>query len=772
MTASYSFQQRRAWLVLVTTLVVLALGVLLAKQVHDLLAVQRMRSEPTAPYVSAVFQLERTWSRFNQVVGDAATHTQLPDRRSVDTALQDFQQQVAALDATAPAQVLNDSPQFVQLRARLQTLLEAARDLLAQPAVTSSDYGRLSEMLHAAMPDMNAWVESATGQLTREQDELLRQQEADAQWGAGSLGVLIVFCVVSAVVLWRRQALLEQERQHMAELHVQLEASNAKAQAASRSKGHFLANMSHELRTPFNGMLGMLSLLENTPLNAQQTDYIQTATRSAKHLLTLLNDILDASAMEAGKLTLKANPVSLRAMFADVQALMKPQALEKRLGFEVQISRHMPAWLLADDTRVKQIALNLVSNALKFSTQGVVRLHVRTEPEAPMQVGTEVAVYMEVSDEGVGLSPEAVARLFQRFEQGDVDNVRKFGGTGLGLEISRTLARHMGGDITVSSTLGVGSTFTAVIRLPVVEAPAQERLDTAVVRRAPGVPGLDILVAEDNAINRKYMGLLLGNMGHSVRFAEHGGHVVNAVREKTPDIILMDLHMPEVDGLQATEAVRGLPTPLALVPIIALTADVFEESRDRVSVAGMDGFLSKPVNIHALERLLVQRFGERGASVANVPPAPVVATKSAPEAVAEKSAEAAPVAAPPRRRFRAGEVAEHLNMVMVGDLCVGVTLKGYQSLLEGVLGSESQGYKDLLAALDEGRTADLLELGHSFKGVSASLGLTALAKIALTVEKQGYSFTAEDCAQWSQSLQEAWKTTFAICARMGLVTTA
>ena len=771
MTSSYSLQQRRGLLILVTALVVLMLGGLLVKQLQDLRAVQRMRGESTVSYVSAVLQLERTWSGLDQVVHDAAASSTVLAPGRVDAALQAFEQQAAVVDAAAPELVLRDGPQFVQLRARLQTVLESAQDTLAQHPVRHADYARLSDMLHAALPDMHAWVEHATGLLTRQQDALLRQQEGDAQWMVVVLGTLIALCLMSAWGLARRQGLLEQERQHMAELHAQLEQSHAKAQAASRSKGHFLANMSHELRTPFNGMLGMLSLLESTPVNAQQADYIQTATRSARHLLTLLNDILDASAMEAGKLTLKANPVSLRALFADVQALMKPLALEKRLGFEVHIHRTMPAWLLADDTRVKQIALNLVSNALKFSTQGTVRLHVRAEPEALVPVGGEVAIHIEVSDEGVGLSPEAVARLFQRFEQGDAGSVRKFGGTGLGLEISRALARRMDGDITVSSTLGVGSTFTAVIRLPVVEAPVQETLDVVALRRAPGAPGLDILVAEDNAINRKYMAVLLGNMGHSVRFAEHGGQAVDAVREQTPDIILMDLHMPEVDGLQATEAIRGLPAPIALVPIIALTADVFEESRDRVSVAGMDDFLSKPINIHALERLLVQRFGERGASVAHVPPAPVGPATSAPETLAEPSSGAAP-AAVPRRRFRAGEVAEHLNMVMVGDLCVGVTLKGYQSLLEGVLGSESQSYRDLLAALEEGRTADLLELAHSFKGVAASLGLTALAKIALTVEKQGYSFTAEDCAQWSESLQEAWKTTFAICARMGLVPTA
>jgi CheY-like chemotaxis protein len=285
------------------------------------------------------------------------------------------------------------------------------------------------------------------------------------------------------------------------------------------------------------------------------------------------------------------------------------------------------------------------------------------------------------------------------------------------------------------------------------------------------------------------MAALLKNMGHTVRFAEHGGHAVQEVQKELPDLVLMDLHMPEVDGLQATEAIRQLPAPYGTLPIIALTADVFEESKDRVHAAGMDGFLSKPVNVHELEKMLVRRFGSRGASLAvQAPVAPVrpaaaepaaqpvapaadasTAPAAEPAAAEPLAVEPAPVARQPRRRFRPGDVAEHLNMSMIGDLCVGVTLQGYQSLLDGAMRTDAHCYADLFRALEAGETAQLLELGHSFKGVSASLGLAALSRMALTIEKQGHEFTAEQCREHADALQECWNTTYAICARMGLI---
>ena len=215
-------------------------------------------------------------------------------------------------------------------------------------------------------------------------------------------------------------------------------------------------------------------------------------------------------------------------------------------------------------------------------------------------------VTLRVTDQGMGMSPEVLTRLFQRFEQGDASSARRFGGTGLGLEISRNLARRMGGDIVAHSVPGQGSEFVATLRLAVSGPPTDQAADAVTVRREPGTPGLHVLVAEDNAINRKYMQALLLNMGHTVRFAEHGGQAVHAVQEQLPDIVLMDLHMPDVDGLQATEAIRRLPKPYCDLPIIALTADVVDESRERVLAGGMDGFLPKPVNLHALERKLVR----------------------------------------------------------------------------------------------------------------------------------------------------------------------
>ena len=450
----------------------------------------------------------------------------------------------------------------------------------------------------------------------------------------------------------------------------------------------------------------------------------------------------------------------LICVFGGVLGVTFSIPLRRALVVDVNVAPTMLK-VRSDDTFLRRAVTELLSNALKFSEQGTVLLEVwplESEPGAP---DTAARIGIRVTDEGMGMSAAVLAKLFQRFEQGDASSVRRHGGSGLGLEISRNLARRMDGDIEASSVEGKGSVFTATLCLPLSTPPTEQTSDAMVARREAGSPGLSLVVAEDNAINRKYMEALLRNMGHTVRFAEHGGLAIQEVQKELPDLVLMDLHMPEVDGLQATEAIRRLPAPYGSLPIIALTADVFEESKDRVHAAGMDGFLSKPVNVHELEKMLVRKFGLRGASqAAPVAPAPAKVAAPAPEA---------PPARQPRRRFRPGDVAEHLNMAMIGDLCVGVTLQGYQSLLDGAMRTDAHCYAEVLAALEAGETDKLLELGHSFKGVAASLGLAALSRMALTIEKQGHSFSADECHRQAESLRECWNTTYAICARMGLI---
>ncbi len=771
-------QLRRLWLVAATVASVAMVGWLMRQAFNELRDAQRRQAEFTESFVPSVYQLEREYLRFFHHVDLAVRQPSTVDRDRLELQLALLQSRVHIVDDSQSATEFRKSAEFAQARVPLGRVLADAERALANPILPAAAWQAVYRDLQDLAPLMNALTMRSSLLVSSQQETALVQQVRSANAKLQLLGGLLLLLLVSATVIGVRQGRVERERQRLEYLHEQMRLANEKADAANAGKSQFLANMSHELRTPLNGMLGMLSLLQSTPINAQQDDYIQTANRSAKHLLSLLNDILDASALEAGKMTLKPERVHLPSLLADVQALMRPVALEKRLVLSVHHDKALPRWVLADGTRVKQIMLNLISNALKFSEQGTVSVEVLAQrlPDSASEGAADLCI--RVKDEGVGMSAQVLAKLFRRFEQGDATSARRFGGSGLGLEISRNLARRMGGDIEASSVEGKGSTFTATLRLPVCSPPTEQTADVSQVRREPGAAGLNLVVAEDNAINRKYMAALLANMGHTVRFAEHGGVVVALIQQELPDLVLMDLHMPEVDGLQATEAIRQLPAPLGELPIIALTADVFEESRDRVQAVGMDGFLSKPVNVHQLEKLLVSRFGMRGASLAppptsKAPPAAPVFLAPGEGSVALAQPNATPVASAgartPRRRFRPGDVADHLDMAMIGELCVGVTLHGYQTLLDGTLRQETPCYTDLQAALDAGNTAALLELGHSFKGVMASLGLAALSRLGLHIEKQGHTFSAQECKTQADNLRECWNTTHAICSRMGLL---
>jgi CheY-like chemotaxis protein/nitrogen-specific signal transduction histidine kinase len=404
--------------------------------------------------------------------------------------------------------------------------------------------------------------------------------------------------------------------------------------------------MSHEIRTPFQGLKGMLALLAASPLDARQAGYLRTASSSADHLLTLLNDILDMSRLESGRMTLAAAPLVLRDLLTEVDALMRPQAQLKGLDFGIRIDEALPDRVLVDPTRMRQVLFNLTANAIKFTERGGVWMEVKVEP-APAQ-GTEPApsvpaadartvtgaagetalngvtwVSFAVTDTGIGMDAATLSRLFQRFSQGDESRSRRFGGTGLGLEISRNLARLMGGDIVVTSQVGTGSSFVFSAPLPVLaDLPATVPEAAAQVAEAPlpehppAVRSLRVLVAEDNEVNRMVMEAILSGLGHAVGFAEDGEQALALATSQPWDIVLMDLHMPRMDGLQATQAIRAHPHgQRSRVPIVALTADVFPETRARCQAAGVQDFLTKPVDTAELSALLARvsagRFAPR-----------------------------------------------------------------------------------------------------------------------------------------------------------------
>jgi len=385
---------------------------------------------------------------------------------------------------------------------------------------------------------------------------------------------------------------LDERRRSLEALTADLRGAQREAEAASRAKTAFLANMSHEIRTPFQGLLGMLQLLDADSLTPKQRKQLHTARESATHLLAILNDLLDMSKLEAGTLSVGSEAVDLRRLAEDVHRLMHTQAAAKGLALEAHVDAALPALAMLDGTRVRQVLYNLISNAVKFTDHGGITLELQHS-------GSEIV--FAVIDTGIGIDAATMARLFRRFSQGDDSRSRRHGGTGLGLEISRSLARLMGGDLTVQSARGHGSRFEMRLPLQATQTvPAPQRTAAAATR------SLRVLAAEDNAVNREVLAAMIEIDGHQVTFAENGTQAVSAMRSQPYDLVLMDLHMPELDGIEATRAIRALGGDAATVPIVALTADAFAETRTRCLDAGMSDFLTKPVALADLTAMLAR----------------------------------------------------------------------------------------------------------------------------------------------------------------------
>jgi two-component system, sensor histidine kinase len=362
-----------------------------------------------------------------------------------------------------------------------------------------------------------------------------------------------------------------------------LEQAQAEAQEASRSKSAFLAMMSHELRTPMNGVLGLAHALGETRLDARQAEYVDMIIQSGDSLMTILNDILDLSKIEAGRLDLEIAPFDIRALANQTRLLWSETARSKQIALALEIDPATPAWLIGDAARVRQILLNLVSNALKFTEAG--RVVIRIAPE-----GGEIV--LSVSDTGVGLSAEQRARLFAPFVQGDRSIARRFGGTGLGLAICRHLAELMGGAIGVESELGVGSTFTVRLALAATNAPSAGEREPA---RAPGLAGLRVLVVDDNTVNQVVARAVLEAAGIEVAAVGDGRAALARLGAEPFDMVLMDVHMPVMDGVEAVRRIRAGEGGRVDMPVVALTADAMVGDAERLMAQGFDDAHPKPI---------------------------------------------------------------------------------------------------------------------------------------------------------------------------------
>ncbi|MBP6006413.1 MAG: response regulator [Rhodoferax sp.] len=431
---------------------------------------------------------------------------------------------------------------------------------------------------------------------------LPRYAEADAALLQKLLATAVVLLLGLSVriVSLRRNNKLAVQRQ--LELQ-QLETLHDRERKANRAKDVFLANMSHEIRTPMSGVIGMLQLLTESALSPQQHKQATTARASAEALLDILNDILDVTKLESGGMQLEFQDQDFHVLLRECLELWRPRAEIKKIDLTIDIHAEVPRYLKFDSTRVRQIVNNLIANAIKFTESGGVKVRVSANSLQGDAIDRRMNLIVQVQDTGIGIAPQVIPTLFRRFQQADNSTTRRFGGSGLGLEISLKLAKLMGGDITVESEVERGSSFT----FSFLAEPSQR---VPFVNTAPSAPvnsnekPLRILIVDDNPLNLLMLSGLLRKLGHQVEQAESGRAAVGMTNEMRFDLVFMDAMMPDMDGLAAANMIRAQGLGKSLPRIVVATADVMLGSREKYLAQGFDGYISKPFNKSALQEIL------------------------------------------------------------------------------------------------------------------------------------------------------------------------
>lgn len=499
------------------------------------------------------------------------------------------------------------------------------------------------------------------------------------------------------------------------------EAARIAAENASSAKSRFLAMMSHELRTPMTAVIGMGDLLMGTGLNDQQKAFVKTLRSSADTLMTILNDVLDFSKIEAGQLTLEEIDFSLPRLVDDVVQLFLVRAAAKGLSLSASIADDTPRHIRGDPTRLRQVLFNLVSNAIKFTDRGTIEIAVWSpDPPADPPAGASpadapVTLRFEVEDNGIGMTPEQRARLFDAFVQADVSTSRKYGGTGLGLAICKRLVEAMGGEITVASTPGRGSTFRFSILSRLAEAPpvgelgARPALPGAAETPEPTQVPLRLLLAEDNDINRMLVVAMMSRIGHRIDAVTDGRAALDAMVATDYDALILDMEMPVLDGRSTARAIRRMDGPVARIPIVGLSADALPEHRDGHLAAGLDAYLTKPIDWDQLNAVLVD--------------------------LATRPQEGRVVPVPSRPATEGGQFSALplVDRVKLAELRLALGGEALDGMLQLLPETALRELTAIRSALQAGRPKELKQAAHTLAGLAANFGTPRMAAIARAI---------------------------------------
>ena len=680
----------------------------------------------------SLYQMQTEYLRLREQLHE---HVEQPDPPALQLRYDIFISRVNLLRTERATRLLASSASTATVLRDLASFTQRADMYLgpeAKGALSSGAAAALLADLHGLDAPIQRMLLDASHRVAEQITQRQEQVRQHNRIGLGLTGFLLAMVLLFAGLALRQMRQLEQRRLRLQALADELREARIEAEAASKAKSDFLADMSHELRTPLHGLLGMLSLMRDGPADRRAPDWLATADESAAHLLRLLDDMLDLSKLEAGTLALAPRAVPVAGLVREVQALLQPAAQAKGLVLQCEVASDLPSHAWLDPTRLKQILYNLLGNAVKFSDRGAIVMHCRRQPGAEGEIDQLV---FDVADTGIGMDAETLTRLFRRFSRASDPRARVQDGTGLGLAISRNLASLMGGEILVRSTPGHGSVFS--FRCPLRPVPAPEASDAPAA--AGSTRSLQVLVAEDHPVNRLYMAALLDRLGHQTTLVENGVEAVKAAQSRRFDLVLMDVHMPVMDGVAAIRAIRPLSGPVGAGCIVALTADVFGDTHDRCLAAGAVEVATKPLSLPMLQTLLDRHFGASNAAG----PAPASGNHGPASGLVDPQA------------------LKGLRELMPE----GPDLR---SLYDTFFGQTAVAAEAMRRAMREAQAEALKREAHAVKGAALNLGLPALAEAAARLNREAGTLSAAELALAVQRFEEVARATRAFCQAEGL----